>query len=81
MGLVVLGFVVGGGIGFMLRPSAFIVGQLPFQTVITQGTALSGLDQLLIPTAQQSFNVMLIGAAVGAVIGFVLHRVMAKGRG
>ncbi len=33
----IVGFLAGGVIGFLYRPSAFIIGQLPFDVVITRG--------------------------------------------
>lgn len=65
LGLV--GLLVGGFAGFLLRPSAPFVGQLPFEFVILRGANLKGLDQILLPTAQQSFNIMLVGAIIGAI--------------
>ena len=65
------GGVLGGVIGFLLRPSASMVGQLPFQAVVTRGSNLQGLDELLVPTAQTSFNYMLAGVIVGVVAGLV----------
>jgi len=35
--LSIIGFFIGGIVGFIYRPSAFLVGQLPFDTVITRG--------------------------------------------
>ena len=74
----IIGFVAGGFIGFLYRPSAFIIGQLPFDVVITRGANLKGVDQVLIPMAQTSFNNMMaiavIGAAIGIVIGLLLSR-------
>lgn len=64
----ILGFFLGGLVGFLLRPSLPLIGQLPFQTVITRGSNLTGIDMLLKSTAEQSFNYLLIGAIVGAVI-------------
>ena len=76
--VVIVGFVLGGMVGFVLRPSVFLVGQLPLGTVLTRGANLSGLDQLLVAAAQSSFNMMivvaLVGAAVGAGIGAFLDR-------
>ena len=72
LGLSIIGFFVGGCIGFLLRPSAFLVGQLPLETVITRGANLSGLDRLLISTAETSFNYMMVGALIGAAAGFVI---------
>ena len=75
------GILVGAVMGFILRPSVPLLGQLPIETVMTRGASLSGLEQLLVPTAQQSFNVMLTGAVLGALFGLVLFRTLAKGRG
>ncbi|HEY6251632.1 MAG TPA: hypothetical protein VI685_16870 [Candidatus Angelobacter sp.] len=63
-----LGAVLGGLVGFLLRPSLPLIGQLPFSTVITRGSNLSGVDVVLKSTAEQSFNYMVIGAIVGAVV-------------
>ena len=76
----VAGFFVGGCLGFLLRPSAFLVGQLPFETVIARGSNLSGLDRLLVSTAETSFNYMLVGAILGAIGGFVVGLIAFKGK-
>ncbi len=65
----IVGFIAGGFIGFLYRPSALIIGQLPFSTVITRGANLNGVEQLLIPMAQSSFNHMMTIAVIGAAIG------------
>jgi hypothetical protein len=78
--LIAMGFIVGGTFGFLLRPSTFLIGQLPFATVITRGTSLSGFDQILVPMAQQSFNLMLIGAVIGMISGLILDRMIVIGR-
>lgn len=63
------GIIAGGLIGFLLRPSIPIVGQLPFSVVITRGSNLDGVSQLLLhSTAQTSFDYMAIGALVGTFI-------------
>ena len=67
-----VGFVLGGFVGFLLRPSAPFIGQLSFVTVITRGATLSGLDRLLVPTAETSFNYMVSGALLVGMIGAVL---------
>jgi hypothetical protein len=72
IGLGSAGFLVGGLIGFLLRPAAFLVGQLPFEHVISRGASLKGMDQLLVPIAQQSFNTTLIGAIIGATAGIII---------
>ena len=70
LGLV--GLFIGGLVGFLLRPTAPLMGQLDFGTVITRGSKLKGLDQLLVSTAETSFNYLLVGAILGALIGVVL---------
>src|SRR5579871_6691517 len=70
-GFALVGLVVGGIVGFLLRPSVPLLGQLPFETVITRGANLNGLNQLLIPTAQKSFNILLAGAILGAILGWI----------
>ena len=74
--LAAVGFFVGGLIGFMMRPSAILIGQLPFGTVITRGANLTGLDTLLRSTAENSFNQMFTAAVVGAlaagIVGFLI---------
>jgi len=74
----ILGAVLGGLVGFLMRPSLPLVGQLPFSTVITRGSNLTGLDMLLKSTAEQSFNYMLIGAIVGAVVLVIVAGMMAS---
>jgi hypothetical protein len=64
-----VGFVLGGLLGFVLRPSVFLIGQLPLGTVLTRGGNLQGMDELLVPAAQSSFNLMVVVALVGAAIG------------
>ena len=75
----VVGLLVGGFVGFQLRPAAFLVGQLPFETVISRGSNLSGLDALLVSTAQTSFNYMLAGAVLGAVCGLAAGALASRG--
>src|SRR5688572_17052145 len=63
------GFLLGAIVGFLTRPGAMLVGQLSFSTVISRGGNLNGIDELLVPTAQASFNQMLLLGLVGAAIG------------
>lgn len=72
------GFIVGGFIGFLLRPTVALVGQLPFTVVITRGATLQGFDQLLVPAAQTSFNYMLVGGIAGVVAGFLATKIIAN---
>ena len=75
--LTFLGIVLGGYIGFLNRPSALLVGQLPFNKIILAGTNLQGLDKLLVPVARTSFNYMIIGAAIGLLGGLILGMLFA----
>lgn len=63
------GFLAGAFIGFLYRPPAFLIGQLPFRYVISRGTTLKGLDQMYIPVAETSFNYLLGGGIIGAILG------------
>jgi len=78
MKLGIVGFLAGGFIGFLYRPSAFIIGQLPFSTIITRGANLKGVDQVLIPMAQTSFNNMMAIAVIGAAIGIILGLLFSR---
>ena len=66
--IAVLGALVGGLLGFLFRPSAPMIGQLPFGAVITRGGDLKGIGSLLKPTAEVSFNYALGGAIIGGVV-------------
>jgi hypothetical protein len=74
----IVGFIAGGIFGFLYRPSVLIIGQLPFEVVITRGANLKGVDQVLIPMAQSSFNNMVAIAVIGTVIGIVAGLLMSK---
>jgi len=74
------GFFLGGFLGFLLRPANMFVGKLPFETVITLGSNLKGLDSLLKGLAQTSFLIMLGGAIVGAVIGAIIAHFSLKNK-
>ena len=74
-----VGAVLGGAVGFLLRPSNILTGQLDFGTVITRGANLTGLDALLRSQAESSFNMMFFAALVGAGIGFAIAASRNKG--
>ncbi len=63
------GFLAGAAIGYLYRPPAFLVGQLPFEHVISRGTTLKGLDQMFLEVAQKSFDYLVVGGIVGVVLG------------
>ena len=75
---VVLTALLGMFISFMFRPSVPFVGQLPFFTVMTRGVDLVGVDALLKNAAEESFNYVLIGAILGAVVGAAWNTLKAK---
>jgi hypothetical protein len=74
VGAAIIGVFLGGIVGFLLRPSANLVGQLPFGVVITRGATLTDLDVLFRGTAELSFNYMMIGAIIGAVVFIALGK-------
>lgn len=77
----ILGFILGGFIGFLMRPTVpGINAQLSFETVITRGANLQGLDQALIPLAQTSFNYTLAFAVIGIIVGVVIGYFFSKQR-
>lgn len=76
--LTTIGVLIGGVTGFLLRPSAPLMGQLPFSTVITRGSNLHGLDQLLVGYARTSFNYLIAGTLLGAVIGLSAAMFMSR---
>jgi small basic protein len=69
--LTIAGLLMGSFVGFLLRPSVPSVGQLPFTTVITRGANLRGLDQLLLGHARTSFNYLIAGMILGAILGLL----------
>ena len=76
--LAIAGFLIGGVVGFLLRPSVPLMGQLPFTTVITRGSNLRGLDQLLLGYARSSFNYVVAGVVLGALIGLIAALALEK---
>ena len=69
--LTIVGVLIGSVVGFLLRPNVPLIGQLPFRTVITRGANLRGLDQLLLGYARTSFNYLIAGMVLGAVVGLI----------
>lgn len=74
------GLLIGGFVGFLLRPAVPILGaKLPFMTVITRGLGLRGFDAALIPLAEASFNHVLAGGIIGVIAGYVFAVVRPRG--
>lgn len=61
-----------------MRPSVFLIGQLPFAAVITRGRIFHSFDMILIPVAQTSFNLMMGAAFVGGILGIVAGSTLAR---
>jgi hypothetical protein len=76
--LAIVGILIGGVVGFLLRPTVPLMGQLPFTTVITRGANLRGLDQLLLGNAQSSFNYLVAGIILGTVVGLIASIAIEK---
>lgn len=70
-----LGFVgalVGGFSAFLLRPGGGMFPQLPLEVILAPRENLRGLDELLVPMAERSFNMLAVGVVLGAFAGLVL---------
>ena len=75
-----VGLAIGGYIGFLNRPAAFLVGQLPFEKMALGGINLTGIDKVFISPARTSFMYMIVGAVLGLIVGAVLGKVVFKNR-
>ena len=73
-----IGLIIGASIGYFYRPPAVLIGQLPFDVVITRGGNLKGLEQIYLETAKTSFNYLLIGGIAGAMLGAIAGMVMRR---
>ncbi len=73
---------LGALLGFLVRPSAPEVGQLPFSSVIVRGATgpFDEPDPVLVAVAQSSFNMLVAGAILGLAIGFGLSVMAARRR-
>jgi len=80
-GLGAAGAAIGGLAGFLARPALPLIGQqLPFAVVVSRGAGLQGMDLIMVPLAQRSFNIMLLGVIVGAVLGVAVGYLVALQR-
>lgn len=66
-----VGLILGASIGYFYRPPALLIGQLPFDVVITRGGNLKGIEQIYLEAARTSFNYLLVGGIAGAIIGAI----------
>lgn len=73
---------LGALLGFLIRPSAPEVGQLPFSTIIVRGAAgpFDEPDPVLVAVAQSSFNIVVAGAIIGLAVGIGLSVLAARRR-
>jgi hypothetical protein len=78
LGFGFVGSLIGGFVGFLGRPAGILAVQVPFEHVITRGVNLKGMDQMLVPLAQQSFNIMLMGTILGAIVGIMIGYFVGK---
>ena len=62
---------LGGGVGYLLRPAVPFIGQLPLNIIIADGKNLHGLERLAQPYAQQSLEYVIAGALVGGMLGLI----------
>lgn len=70
--------VAGGVIAFLLRPTDIFGHQLPLSIVLTRGSNLQGINQLLTPLAQRSFNELAAGLIIGAVLGVIVSALIGR---
>lgn len=77
-GLPFIGALIGGIVAYLLRPSAPLVGQLPFDVVMTRGNNLQGLERMVIPTAETSFNYIIAGVIIGAILFWIISIQLKK---
>ncbi len=74
------GCLVGGTIGYLLRPVGAAGVPLDFETVFERGVNLA--EPALIELAKSSFNMVavaaVVGVAAGAAIGYLIHLATAK---
>jgi MFS family permease len=73
-----LAALIGAGAGFFLRPSFPQGGSPSLVAVLTRGASLSEAEQALVPTAQASFNAMVAGALICAVIGILVGSLLSR---
>lgn len=78
---IVVGLVLGAIVGFLMRPSIPLIGQLPITTMVELvTTGGEGLDRLFVPLAQRSFMYMMVGGIVGGFVGWLAAQMGAAPR-
>ena len=70
--ITIIGMLLGASIGYFYRPPALLIGQLPFDVVITRGGNLKGIDQIYLEAAKTSFDYLIIGGIAGAILGAIV---------
>lgn len=69
---------VGGITAFLLRPTDIFGHQLPLSVVLTRGADLQGLNRLLVPLAHRSFNEVVAGLLLGAILGALVSALSGR---
>ena len=69
--LIAIFAILGGCVGYLLRPAIPFIGQLPFYDVITDGQNLHGIERLAQSYAQQSLEYLVAGVVIGGMIGLI----------
>lgn len=70
-GLLVVGVIIGGLIGYGLSPVIPLIGErVAITDAITLGTMYTGMDEILRPLAQKTFFYIVTGSLLGGLAGF-----------
>lgn len=74
----VIGAVIGGTLGFLARPSIPVVGRLPLDAVLTRASTYHGLASGYVHgVADRSLGILVLGLALGAVVGYAADRAVS----
>jgi multisubunit Na+/H+ antiporter MnhE subunit len=76
----ILGFLIGGFVAYLNRPVIPLFGrQLPIETIIIRGGNLEGFERVALgPLAELSFNYILTGFILGAVLGWIIGKIIKE---
>lgn len=75
----IVGSIAGALIGWLLSPSIPFTGErLGLEDILTRGATLQGMDELLVPLAERSFNTILLFGIVGLLVSLAILRAKKK---